>query len=160
MKSLFAYISLLSIKFIFLPNQTLLFWMLVAIGIDFITGFSKAVILKEARTSNGLRRTVTKFLQYGGGVAVGVVLNHAAHESNQPGIQDLLSWFNDGLVVFIIYIEVTSIFENLIACDNTSLIAKYFYVPAHKLLTWQITKNPITQAAEKIPDPQAPPKTA
>ena len=142
------YFSLLFIKIALLPNQSLLFWMGVVIGLDFITGFSKAVILKQARTSNGMRRTITKFMQYGGALAIGIVLRHAAELSKQTGAEVLLSYFSDTLVVFIIYIEVTSIFENLYACDQTSPIARFVYKPCLKLLTAQLKGNPIVQAAE------------
>lgn len=149
MKTL-LFTSLLFIKFALLPNTQLLFWMGIAIGVDFLTGFTKAIILHEARTSSGLRKTITKFLQYGGALAVGVILSHAAEQNKMDAAQKLLGYYNDGLVLFIIYTEVTSIFENLIACDSTSPIARYLFVPAHKILTVQIRNNPVVKAAEGV----------
>jgi phage-related holin len=141
-----AGLTLAFIKLAFFPNSQLLMWMGIAIVLDFITGVAKAVINKEARTSSGYRKTLVKFLQYGTSIAVGVILQNAAKQNNWSGA-DLLSWFNDGLLVFIIYIEVTSIFENAYACDKNSLMSQYLFQPALKLLTFQLKNNPVIQAA-------------
>lgn len=142
--------ALVFIKFALLPNQNLVFWMGMAITLDFITGFSKAVVLNKARTSNAMRRTVTKFLQYGGALAVGIVLAHTAQENGAESLKGVLAYFNDGLVVFIIYIEVTSIFENLVEMDNTSAMSRYIFTPMLKVLTAQFKKLPIVQAGEAL----------
>jgi hypothetical protein len=145
-----AFTGLLFIKFSLLPDKILLFWMGVAIAIDFVTGFSKAVFLHQNRTSNGLRKTITKFLQYGGGLAIGVILTQAAQQHKVEGIEKLISYFNDGLVMFIIYVEVTSILENLIAIDDKSPVSKLF-VFFHRILTAQIKK--VEQNVAAIEDP-------
>lgn len=145
-----AFTGLLFIKFSLLPDKILLCWMGVAIAIDFITGFSKAVVKHENRTSNGLRKTITKFLQYGGGLAVGVILTQAAQQHKVEGIEQMISYFNDGLVMFIIYVEVTSILENLIAIDNKSQVSKLF-VFFHRILTVQIKK--VEEKVAAIEDP-------
>ena len=153
MKFLFAG-SLLFIKIAFFPSMTLLLWMSLAIVVDFVTGLAKALILKQARTSSGYRKTVTKFLQYGGALFVGLALAHTGQGTENEQMKMLLSYLNDGLVIFIIYIEVTSIFENLYACDKSTMISKYFIQPALKILTWQIKNNPIMKGAENKADEQ------
>ncbi|OLY92303.1 Bacteriophage holin family protein [Cnuella takakiae] len=150
MKTALIYVSLLFIKVSILPNTNLLIWMALAMTLDFLTGFSKAVVLNQARTSGCLRKTITKFVQYGGAVAVSVVLSQSAEQHKMQDAMRLASILGDALVVFIIYIEITSIFENLIAIDSESPIAKYFFVPAHKILTAQIKRSPAVQAAENL----------
>lgn len=154
MKAL-IYVPLLFLKVSLLPNASLLIWMAMAMAIDYITGFSKAVVLKQVRTSTGMRRTISKFLQYGGAIAVSVILSQAAEQHKMGDVQHILNLIGDSLVVFIIYIEVTSIFENLIAIDSDSQIAKFFFVPVHRVLTVQIKRNPLTQVAENIDKPNA-----
>lgn len=153
MKSLIAYSGLLFIKLSILPNVNLLLWMGIAIALDFITGFSKAVLLNQNRTSSAMRKTVTKFLQYGGGLAVGTILTQSAEQNQLESAKIILSFFNDALIVFIIYIELTSILENLIAIDDKSIMAQYIFVPLHKLFTFQLKNNPVSQAAAKLEDP-------
>jgi len=148
-------ISLMFIKFSLLPNQNLMFWMGVAIVLDFLTGFTKAIYQRVARTSGGMRKTISKFIQYGGALAVGIILAHAAEEKGAESLKGIINYFNDGLVVFIIYIEVTSIFENLVAIDNKSTIARYFYSPMLKLLTAQFKKLPVNQVAEAVAEKPA-----
>lgn len=140
-------ISFLFIKLTLLPSYNLLLWMGIAIAIDFVTGFTKAIITNVPRNSNGLRRTIIKFLQYGGALTVGVMLAHTAEENHAESLKGIAAYFNDGLVVFIIYIEVTSIFENLVAMDDKSVIATRFYVPVLKFLTAQFKNLPLAQAA-------------
>lgn len=147
MKLLFGF-TLVFIKFTLLPSHNLMFWMGITIALDFLTGFSKAVVLQQARTSNGMRKTVTKFIQYGGALVVGVILAHAAQENAAESIRSTVTYFNDGLVVFIIYIEVTSIFENMVAIDNKSPMSRYFFTPVLKLLTAQFKNLPIVQAVD------------
>lgn len=142
--------SLIFIKLQFFPSTDLLFWMFIAIVIDFITGVTKAVIQGEARTSNGFRKTITKFLQYGVAIAVSVIMANTAKQNNMDSASHLLFIFNDGLLVFIIYIEVTSIFENLYACDQNTVFSKYFISPVLKILTAQIKNNPIFKEGEKV----------
>lgn len=149
MKAL-LYFSMLFVKLSFFPNANLLLWMGITIALDFLTGISKAYVLKQARTSSGFRKTILKFLQYGGSIAVGIVLANTAKENNLDGTHHVLSLFNDGLVVFIIYIEVTSIFENLYACDKTTVFSKYIITPALKILTAQIKNNPLMKEAENL----------
>ncbi len=145
MKILLLIAPLALFKIVAFPNKSLLLWMGVAIAIDFITGVIKACFKGEARTSSGYRKTIIKFLQYGGTLAVGAILNNIAGQNNMPGAAAVLNAFTDGLVVFIIYIEVTSIMENIYECDKESMLCKYFIKHALNILTFQIKNNPITK---------------
>jgi phage-related holin len=138
--------ALLFIKFSFFPNINLLLWMAVAVVLDFITGIIKAGMKGEARTSMGYRKTLVKAAQYIGAVAAGVILQNVG--SMNDATKNILAYVNDGLVVFISYIEVTSIFENLYEIDSNTAIAKYFYKPMLSLLTFQIKNNPLVKQIE------------
>jgi hypothetical protein len=137
------------IKVAFLPSLPLLLWMGLVIMVNFFTGIAKDVVLQQARTSKGYRETVGKFFQYGGALFVGIALAHAGNGTENDHMKILLSYFNDGLVILIIYIEVTAIFENLHAMDKESQFAKFVIAPALKVLTWQIKNNPVAKAAEQ-----------
>lgn len=135
------------------PPVALLAVMIVMIAIDFVTGVAKAYLNGDARTSSGFRKTVIKFLQYFGSLSVSIVFSFAANYSDKPDIVSIAGKISSGLVWFIIYIEVTSICENLVAVDDKSAFANYIVKPIHKLLTFQIRNNPAVKAAGNIEDP-------
>lgn len=147
--------TLLNIKFDFLPTPNLLLVMGVGIALDFITGVIKSVILKKARTSEGYRKTVIKFTQYGGSVVVGMLLKYiGAMNSDMANIGQYAEYLTDGLVIFIIFIELTSVLENVYAIDQETPFSKYLVGPLLKLLTFQIRNNPV--AKMKTPDENQP----
>lgn len=141
---------LLLVKVTFLPSVSLLLYMAIAIVLDFGTGIVKAKVLNQVRTSAGYRRTVIKFLQYGGSIAIGLLLANAGEGKAGESFRAMLSYFNDGLILFIIYIEATSVFENIYAIDQNSMISRYFIAPVLKILTWQIRNNPAITQAESL----------
>lgn len=138
------------IKISFLPSAPLLFYMGVAILLDFITGIAKSKILGIARTSKGYRKTVVKFLQYGGALAIGVVLANIGEGPSTDTSKVMAAYFNNALIIFVIYIEVTSVFENIYAMDQTTMFSKYFISPMLRILTWQIKNNPIIQQTKNL----------
>lgn len=141
---------LLNIKFNFFPSVNLLIIMGITIVIDFATGVLKATLLKQVRTSEGYRKTVVKFLQYGGGVVVGCLLKYlGAKQSEMANVSQYIDYLNNGLLIFIIFIETTSILENIYAVDKETPFSKYLIAPLLKLLTFQIKNNPIERLAEK-----------
>jgi phage-related holin len=151
MKILFAGgLAFANLNFKFLPNFTLLTLLAVVIGIDFLTGVWKAKCKNEARTSDGFRKTVNKFLQYGCAIVCGAVLSYIGQNKGGAGAVAIAGLLNDGLIIFIIYIEVTSIFENLYAVDSTTAMSQYFYAPVLKILTFQIKNNPIMKQAAEL----------
>jgi amino acid permease len=120
------------------------------VALDFLTGVAAAIKEKKVRTSHGFRRTIFKFLQYGGAICVGVILGSTAAYNKMEGASSLISFLNDGLIVFIIYIEITSIFENLYRCDNSSKFSTFLILPVLKLLTFQIKNNPIAKQVSQL----------
>lgn len=135
----------LFIDLIVSPSFELLGFVLGAIALDFVTGVTKAKFKKEARTSDGYRKTIVKVMQY----IIPVVIIWVASfrvPHYQSALQQVAGW----VMLFIIYIEVTSTFENLYEIDKKSVIAKYLYRPALKILKFGITHNPVVDAAKKI----------
>lgn len=127
-------------KLTFLPNMNLLAWVFIAMLIDLITGIRKAAVLGEARTSAGFRKSINKFIQYAGAIVGGVILANTL-----PKDTAIVGYVQDFLLIFIIYIEVTSIFENLYAIDSTSQFARFFISPILRLLTFAIKKTSFNQ---------------
>ncbi len=117
------------------PLPALLFWMFVVIVLDFFTGVGKAVATGIPRTSGGYRDTVGKFVQYGGGIAISIVLATVASYrlGEDPWIHP--SMLVNTLVAFIIFAESTSILENLEATMPNSKVSRYFFRPLLKLVT-------------------------
>lgn len=128
-----------------LPDTELMMWMGIAMMLDFVTGVVKSKILGKARTSDGFKKSITKFLQYGGAIVVSIILTNTADKNGFSEAAMFLGVFNKMLLMFIIYIEITSVFENLYACDKKSMIAKYFFKPVLNFLTFQIRNNPATK---------------
>jgi phage-related holin len=107
----------------------------IAMMLDLATGIIKAVMHRTARTSAGYRKTARKFTQYIGSILVSVILMNTFRQEH-PVVQ----YINDGLLILLIYIETTSIFENLYAIDSTSMFARYFIAPVLRLLTLYMRK--------------------
>lgn len=126
------------------PSINLLYVMFGAIAFDFVTGFAKAKFKKQQRTSEGFRRTLVKILQYIPSVAIYVAAELV------PGQRDNLQKVAGWITMFILYIEITSIMENLYEIDSKSKIAKYVYRPALRILKLGLENNAIEQAASKL----------
>lgn len=139
-----------NLKVSFLPSAPLLIFMGIAILLDFITGIAKSKMLGIARTSKGYRKTVTKFIQYGGALAIGVVLANIGEAPAGDPAKVITAYFNNGLIIFIIYIEVTSVLENLYTMDQKTIFSRYFISPMLRMLTWQIRNNPIIKQAKEL----------
>ena len=118
-------VTLLFIDVLIHPSFNMFFVVLGAILLDFITGIAKAKFQKIARTSEGYRRTVVKLMQY----IVPILVIWIASK-RVPGYEATLKEIGGWLMLFITYIEVTSIFENLYEIDKKSVIGKYVYKPA------------------------------
>ncbi len=141
--SFLMYISLLFIKLTFLPNITMLGWVFFAVLVDFITGVIKAKMNKQLLTSGGFRQTSIKCLQYIGLIVGGIIIGNSFEKQS-----DIVKWVNDGLLMFILYVEVYSIFENLYALNPNSKIATMIFKPAMRILTIGLEKNSLNKAAD------------
>lgn len=98
-------VTLLFIDVLIHPSFNMFFVVLGAILLDFITGIAKAKFQKIARTSEGYRRTVVKLMQY----IVPILVIWIASK-RVPGYEATLKEIGGWLMLFITYIEVTSIF--------------------------------------------------
>lgn len=136
---------LLGIDLMINPSFKLFSVVLILIALDFITGITKAKFKKNARTSEGYRKTIVKVLQYI--VPILVLWIAGRYIPEQKATLQSCSGY---VMMFILYIEATSIFENLYEIDKTSMIAKYLYRPALVLLKVGIEKNAVTEAAKKV----------
>lgn len=140
----------INIKAQILPSHDLLAIMGMFIILDFVTGIIKAVILGIARTSTGYRRTIIKFMQYGGALLIGMAIKYMSVTYKDFGdTGKYADWLTSGLLIFIIFIEITSVLENVYAVDKTTPFSKYVISPLLRLLTFQITNNPINKAADE-----------
>lgn len=131
--------TLLNVRFNFLPSVDLFVIMLMLTIIDFATGVLKAIIKKEARTSEGYRKTIVKVFQYGGAIAVSMTITYLA-KTNPEFVQlgKYSSYIGNGLLLFIIFIELTSILENLYEVDKKSVASRYIIYPAVCLFTLKL----------------------
>ena len=125
MKITLAQILLPFIGIIILPSGVLIAWMCVALVADLITGILRAIIDNKIRTSQGYRETLAKVIQYGGALIIGIILGSIGKTHTHGVNPEVFEYYNDFLVSFIIFIEVTSIMENLYAIDSKSKLSKY-----------------------------------
>lgn len=131
------------------PKFNLIWVVCAAIIVDFITGVIKAKVNRQARTSAGYRKTVIKLSQYLIPVLCLFAVSWVA-KSNAPQHELTLKQVNGFIMYFIIYIELTSILENLYEVDRDSSIAKYIYKPLLTILKFGLENNPAIQAADKL----------
>lgn len=120
------------------PSGRLLIAVLLLIVIDLITGITKATINKQRRTSEGLRRTFSKFMQYGGSIIVSMILLNIIHHSTPEFSSEISRLFGSLMLMIMIYIEVVSVFENLEEINPKSDFVRYFIKPVRRLLTFRI----------------------
>ena len=130
------------------PDHHVLLIMIGAISLDLITGVLKAKVSGQKRTSAGFRRSIRKISQYSSCTIGGFILINLA--SITKGSADIANatLIGNGLVVAIIYIEVTSIFENAYAINPGSKLARYFIRHALNILTFQFKNNPATKTTD------------
>lgn len=120
-------------QIVFFPNISLIIWAFIAMGIDFFSGLIKSKFINEKATSGRLKDTVGKYVQYVGAMVLGIILNNTIKQDNQ-----ILEYVNDGLIIFIIYVEVFSIIENLIAIAPDSPITNIVFKPLLNILSLRI----------------------
>lgn len=135
------------------PNFHLTLILALVVIMDLISGIMKSVSLCLPVVSRKLRRTVTKATMYGLMIVLSYIFRSVT--VNHGMVIDLLGmWINNGVIFFLIYIEVVSILENIIEMDEQgkgtlSKIVK----PLHLLLTWK-AKNAMLELMGKEYDEQ------
>jgi len=137
MKTLLTTIKLLVpfLMAIVLPPPTLLLWLGVTMILDLITGVAKAIKNDVPRTSTGFRRTVMKFIQYGGAISIGIILANISDMQKDSASETLYKYFSNSMLSFIIFIEIKSIIENMVEVSPKSDFTKLFLNPIHKILS-------------------------
>lgn len=137
-------ILFLNIPLRMLPTGTLIVIIAILMVIDLITGIAKAVIQGKARTSSGFKKTVIKFTQYFGAITISVILKYLIFLKPEyirrlyPDLIDkaqYIDWIGDGLLIFITFIEMVSILENIHEIDEKSKFSRYCVKPLLFLLT-------------------------
>lgn len=136
-----------TVKLLMMPNLPLLLWVCVLMVADVITGLLKAKILKEKITSDRLRASIIKFLQYFGCIGLTIII--ASQKNANPTILEVMRWTQDGLTILIIYIECLSVFENLYAMDRKNPFAVYVIRPIYFILSMAVKNNPFKEAEEQ-----------
>lgn len=121
----------------------ILFWLVLAVAFDLLTGVLKAWSKGESTTSAGLRKTVIKIGSYVGTMVMVIIL------TNVVGIVDVsnrydLSILVDTLMGFMVFIELYSICENISEAYPNSPLVTYMIGPIMKFLKGKISKNPLT----------------
>lgn len=141
MKSLLltTILSAINTEFNFLPNSYLLLAIFFLVGLDFLTGVLKAVMLDIPRTSKGYRDTLQKFIQYAGAILLAVSLSFMV--KNVPELKSLSffsKYINNVILMFIMWVEILSNLENLTAIDSKTPISKWVFIPLKNFLTFQL----------------------
>lgn len=122
----------------YVPDGSLLLGLLIMMGVDLAFGVAKSVVLNIVRTSEGFRRTLAKFIQYGGSIIIGMVLLNIKSVSSSYFGQEYSSLFGDFMLYIMIYVEVVSILENMEAMGQSNDFVKYFVRPLRRLITFQM----------------------
>jgi phosphatidylglycerophosphate synthase len=117
------------------PAPILLVFMALMILIDFVTGYAAAVAQQQNRTSSGLRKTITKLIQYGSVIVISMVVVNSANYSDQEWVKLILPKLNNALVVYIIYIEIYSVLENLLVLSPNSAFTQFLVKPLYQLFS-------------------------
>lgn len=120
------------------PDVKLLIALFTVFILDFIFGVTKATINGTRRTSQGFRKTFSKFIQYGGSIIVAMVLLNIVYDSNAVFGKQISWLFGDLMLYIMIYIEVVSIFENMEEISPESDFVKYFIRPVRRIITFQV----------------------
>lgn len=131
------------------PKPILLAGLVVMIFIDLLTGINKAKRAGELTTSKGLRKTVDKASTYFNLlVSVFLLVNLLSISSSTDSFTKIFFLSANGIVMGCVYIELKSVFENLIIINTKdgieNDIAKYLLIPIHSFLILKIknlTKN-------------------
>lgn len=88
----------------------------LAMMVDLASGLRKAKIRGELRTSQALKRTLTKFIQYEGGMVIALGIDILIHMSHVPQLFGLdatygITVITDLLGVYLLVVEIISVRE-------------------------------------------------
>jgi len=117
--------------------------------IDFITGVIKAKFKGQERTSEGYRRTVKKVTQYFTAIGLSLGIQYLVKTTVTNSSADL-QYISVFVCLFVLYIEITSILENLWEIDKTSTISKFLIKPLLIILKFGLENNPVLQKKKEV----------
>lgn len=123
-----------------LPDKNMLAFLFILMTIDLCTGVTKAIFLKQNRTSSGFRKSIVKFYQYVGVICAGMFLTSILKYKGFDNTYFIFDFVTHWVVIFLIYIETVSILENIQALDSKSKVAKFLFEPLLMLLTLELSK--------------------
>lgn len=127
------------------PHWHLLLAVILLVGLDFVTAMLKLKALKIEPNSQGYRKSISKFTQYGGVIIISYGL-WFLFKANLPNASIILNI----IMLAIMFVEVTSIFENLYEVDSKSYFGRYFIYPILKIMKFGMVKNPVMKQMEKM----------
>jgi len=131
----------------YFPSAMLFFWLLVAMFGDFVTGLLKSWKKGKATSSEGLRRSITKVLSYCGAILVIFVMVNVIGLVDTSNKYDLAMIIN-GLMGFIVFVELYSICENINEAYPDTPLTIYFIGPIMKFLKGRLERTPINAPNE------------
>ena len=101
-------------KFVF-NDWNYLKFLMVVVAIDFVTGVTKSWKAGKLITSKGWRDTVSKIIQY----SAFLICTHVTTHFEVDG-QRLMpfDWVNESAYIFLISIEIKSVYENIIGINS------------------------------------------
>lgn len=145
------------LPFGFFPKVSLLGIMSGAMVADFILAVIRVKLAGGKITNKGLTRSVIKFCQYGGAIAIGLLISYLSMEvskynSSWKYTPQFMSFMNNSLLVFIIHIEIRSCIKHLMNMDKRSAISTTLFGPVLKLLSVKIKGNPLVTAVVEAED--------
>lgn len=126
---------------------------LIAMGWDFCSGYYKAKLRNEERTSYGLRRTVSKFILYAGSVCIASGIDSICYVCNFWEFVHLppltrVPVVTSIIAVFILVTEVRSIWEKADAKQRRQ--ANKTAQLVSKVLTKDILTDVLANAIKKV----------
>ena len=120
------------------PDINLLNWLLIMFILDFIFGFVNAGFCGRQRTSGGLRKSVIKFVQYGGCIIIAIVVLNIAYLSSEDFGKQFVGYFGDTMLYLMIYTEVVSVLENIEDMAPKSRFVILFVRPLRLIIIFQL----------------------
>ncbi len=118
------------------PNIHLAVILGIAISTDFFSGIMKSLATGQPIVSKKLQRTSIKISRYGFAVIVSLILRSIA-ATKGAGWATIGDMLNDGLLFLLIYTELVSVLENIIAIDSSDLLSMRVAKPLHAFLTFK-----------------------
>ena len=124
----------------YVPSPMLSIWLLFAMFFDLVTGLTKSWNNNVVISSEGFRKSVNKVISYGGAVLVITALVNIIGIVDVKNTYDLSVVIN-GLMGFIVFTELYSICENILAVYPESALVKFVILPIMKFLRGKFKNN-------------------